>query len=128
MTNTKKRILLIDDDERLLLTTSTLLEYEGYEVLTHKSAFGATTAIIASKPDLVLLDVNMPGLSGEGLADVIRANKNAAHVKLVFFSSNDEQDLRRAVSEHHADGYICKGDLFSLRERIAALLNSAAAV
>lgn len=127
MTDNKKRILLIDDDERLLLTTSTLLEYEGYEVLTHKSAFGATTTIIAQKPDLVLLDVNMPGLSGEGLADVIRANKNAAQVKLVFFSSNDEQDLRRAVSEHKADGYICKGDLFGLRERVATLLGQSVA-
>ena len=127
MSEPRKRILLIDDDERLLLTTSTLLEYEGYEVMTHRTAFGATTRIVDEKPDLVLLDVNMPGLSGEGLADVIRSNKRVADVKIAFFSSNDEDDLRRATAEHRADGYICKGDMFGLRDRVAALLQNAAA-
>lgn len=122
MSQARKRILLIDDDDRLLTTTATLLELEGYEVVTHKTAFGATTKIVDTRPDLVLLDVNMPGLSGEGLADVIRENKHVAHVRIAFLSSNDEEDLRRSAIEHRVDGYICKGDMFGLRDRVADLL------
>lgn len=118
----KKTILVIDDDEKLLMTTKELLENEGYQVLTHMRAFGATAAVGLVKPDLVLLDINMPGLSGDRLAYLLRANEKTKDVPIVFYSSNDEDTLRRAVTTHKVSGYIAKGDIFDLRKKVSCYL------
>ena len=62
---------------------------------THAQPFGSTNAIVQYQPDLVLLDVNMPGLSGEKLADVYRSNAKTREARVMLYSSNDE-DTRRA--------------------------------
>ncbi|HCC68844.1 MAG TPA: response regulator [Nitrospiraceae bacterium] len=118
-----KKIIIIDDDERHLIATKELLEEEGYEVITHKNAFGSTNLIREVQPDLVLLDVNMPALSGERLSSLLLSNKITKHVPLVFYSSNDEDSLRRSVSEYGVKGYICKGDIFELKRKVAYYLS-----
>ncbi len=114
----KKKILVIDDDETLLATTRELLRREGYDVFTHKIAFGATSVIDIIKPDLVLLDINMPGLAGDRLAYLLRSNEMTKDAPIIFFSSNDEDTLRRAVSVNKVRGYIPKGNFFELRRKI----------
>ncbi|MDA8155383.1 MAG: response regulator [Actinomycetota bacterium] len=123
MEGRKKTILVIDDDEKLLMTTKELLENEGYKVLTHMRAFGATAAVGLIKPDLVLLDINMPGLSGDRLAYLLRSNEKTRDVPVVFYSSNDEDTLRRAVTTHKVSGYIAKGDIFDLRKKVSCYLD-----
>ncbi len=119
----KQRILVIDDDSIHLDTTRQLLESEGYEVQTHDQPFGSTNAIMKFQPDLVLLDVNMPGLSGEKLADVYRANARTRTARVMLYSSNDEDALREASKRLQLDGYICKGNPATLRLRVAAVLS-----
>ena len=119
----KKKILLIDDDENCLIATKDLLEEEGYEVITHQNAFGSTNLIREVQPDLVLLDINMPALSGDTLLSVFRLNEKTKDVPIVFYSSNDEDSLRKAVSEHGVRGYICKGDIFVLKKKVAYYLS-----
>lgn len=121
MTN-RQRILIIDDDSTHLTSTRGLLEAEGYEVATHDQPFGSTNIIAAFDPHLVLLDVNMPGLSGERLVDVYRANARTRNVRIVLYSSNDEDVLRTAARRLQLDGYICKGSPAMLRRRVAAIL------
>lgn len=116
------RILIIDDDPAHLNTARGILEAEGYEVFTQSQPFGSTNTVIHMKPDLVLLDVNMPGLSGDRLAEVFRANARTRNVMLVLHSSNDEDHLRTTARRLGLDGYICKGSPSSLRAKVAALL------
>lgn len=118
----KQRILIIDDDVAHLTSTRGILEAEGYEVLTHAQPFGSTHEIMKNKPDLVLLDVNMPGLSGERLAEVYRANSGTRSVRVMLYSSNDEDALREASLRLQLDGYICKGNPATLRLRVASIL------
>lgn len=118
----KKRILLIDDDIAHLASTRGILEDEGYEVFAHTQAFGATNLTRQLRPDLILLDVNMPGLSGDNLLAVLRANRETRAVPVMFYSSNDEDALRGSVRRLGADGYISKGNLASLRQKVAAFL------
>lgn len=115
--NEKKKILIIDDDEKYLITTKEILEDEGYDVYIHHRPFGSTNAIKKFKPNLILLDINMPGLSGDRLSSVILSHEK--NVPIVFYSSNDEDDIRRAVSERGVSGYICKGNIFELRRKVA---------
>ena len=123
MNKTGKRILVIDDDKKHLMTVKEILEGEGHEVYTHDQPFGSTSLARTLSPDLILLDVNMPGLSGDSLAKVIRSHFYGKDMPIVFYSSNDEDSLRQMVRLHQAKGYICKGDLYSLREKVALYLN-----
>ncbi|HEX6100814.1 MAG TPA: response regulator [Thermoanaerobaculia bacterium] len=119
----RQRILIVDDDLAHLESTRGILEAEGYEVKTHDQPFGSTNAIIQYQPDLVLLDVNMPGLSGDKLADVYRANAKTRTARVMLYSSNDEDTLRAAARRLQIDGYICKGNPATLRLRVAAILS-----
>jgi CheY-like chemotaxis protein len=120
-----KRILIVDDDRTHLLTTQELLEDDGYEVLTHVSGFGATERILVTRPDLVLLDVNMPALSGEALVPILRGRESIKATPVVLHSSNDESALRAAATRLGASGYVCKGDVTGLRRTVARLAGPA---
>jgi CheY-like chemotaxis protein len=120
-----KRILVVDDDVTHLVSTRGLLEAEGYIVFTHTQGFGTTNLVKQIKPDLVLLDVNMPGLSGENLASVLKANGATRDTAIVFYSSNDEDTLRAAVKRFGIDGYISKGNTSQLRTKVAQIIASA---
>ncbi len=116
-----KRILLVDDDLAHLVSTRGI-EAEGYVVFTHSQGFGTTNLVKMIQPDLVLLDVNMPGLSGENLASVLKANSATRQTAVVFYSSNDEDTLRASVKRLGVDGYISKGNTVQLRSKVAQLL------
>jgi CheY-like chemotaxis protein len=120
----KKMILVVDDDVKHLLTAKDLLESMGYEVRIHQFAFGVSNVVREQRPDLVLLDMNMPGLSGEKLSQLLLANSKTRDIPVVFYSSNDEDSLRRAVLEHGVKGYIAKGDVFDLRKKVARYLEA----
>ncbi|ABS27812.1 response regulator [Anaeromyxobacter sp. Fw109-5] len=120
----RARILVVDDDPTHLVCTKELLEAEGYEVFVHTGAFGATQQVMVRDPDLVLVDVNMPGLSGEGLVAVLRGRDPTRRARILLHSSNDEEALRAAARRLSIDGYVPKGDPRELRRRVAAVLAS----
>ena len=116
------RILIVDDDPVHLTCARELLEAEGYRVEVHLTGFGATERLIHSRPDLVLIDVNMPALSGEGLVAILRRRVHAAGVRVLLYSSNDEDALRKAAARLDIDGYVCKGDPDELRRKVSRAL------
>jgi len=117
-----RKILIVDDDATHLLCTKELLEQEGYDVLVHSTAFGATEQTMRHQPDLVLVDVNMPALSGEALVSLLRRREATRHIRILLHSSNDEDVLRDAVRRLGIDGYVCKGDPAQLRFKVALAL------
>ena len=119
---TAKTILVVDDDEAHLMIAREILEAEGYSVETHHGAFGATETALALRPDLVLLDVNMPGLSGDRLAGVLQTQRAARACQVLLWSSNDEDTLQRAVKRLAVGGFVCKGDPAALREGVRSLV------
>jgi CheY-like chemotaxis protein len=117
-----KRVLIVDDDRSHLETTQELLEDEGYDVILQSGPFGATERIMVTRPDVVLLDVNMPALSGEMLLPILRNREQTRDVKILLHSSNDEDALRASAKRLGADGYVCKGDLPALRRALTRVL------
>jgi CheY-like chemotaxis protein len=111
------RILVIDDDDSHLAATSGILEAHGYEVSTHRGAFGATGRVLKESFDLVLLDVNMPALSGEGLVPLLR--DRSPSTRILLYSSNDEATLRHMAGRLGVEGWVCKGDPDALRDAVA---------
>lgn len=122
MNDNTRRILVVDDDPKHLQTTREILELEGYVVMVHDTPFRTTELVNSTRPDLVLLDVNMPALSGDRLCSLIRANGNQREVPILFYSSNDEESLRFSVKRFGASGYVCKGDIAGLRRKVAQVL------
>ncbi len=124
MEKNKKKILVVDDDERHLIATQEVLTNEGYEVFTYSWWLGVTNFVKTLKPDLVLLDINMPALSGTGLSSLLLSNTGTKNIPIVFYSSNDEDSLRKAVSEYGARGYISKGNIYELKRKVAYYLEN----
>lgn len=121
-----KTVLVIDDDEGHLLTARGLIEALGFRVETHNSPFRSTEKILDLKPDMVLLDVNMPALAGDRLCQLLRAEPTLENIQIYLYSSNDEDILRQSVRRYQADGYICKGDIRGLRLKLETVLGCCA--
>jgi len=120
----KKKILVVDDEPTHLFCAKEILEAEGYEVVLHPRAFGATEKVMTENPDLVLLDVNMPALSGETLVMLLRGRKQTSGARVLLYSSNEEDALRRSALRLGlgADGFVAKGDPQMLREAVGRAL------
>jgi two-component system NtrC family sensor kinase len=119
------RILVIDDSAIALEWAKTQLELFGYEVETNASPFGTQALIQNRKPDLVLLDVDMPALCGDDLCKLIKKNPRMAGTAIVLYSSLEETELKRLVKECGADGFIAKTeDPQRLRAAMEAVLAS----
>lgn len=82
-----KRILLVDDDEVFLLAVSRLLEAEGYEVLRACGAAEAQSQLEAETPDLILLDVIMPGKDGFTFADDLSQDERFLNIPIVLVTA-----------------------------------------
>ena len=115
-------LLVIDDTEDVRNLTTQVLSDE-HEVLTLDSWVHATEYIFKHDIDLILLDINMPGLSGDKLAEVLMKSVKSKPVNIVLFSAMDEDELRRKTKDVGALGYIPKtfdGNL--LRSRVRRFL------
>jgi two-component system cell cycle response regulator len=102
----KKLILVVDDDAVSLKVTRMFLEYAGFEVITRSRPIGTTAEIFRMKPDCVLLDVLMPGLSGDKVTKLIR--ESGVATKIVLHSGKETNELRELSRKCGADGYIKK--------------------
>ncbi|MDX2015281.1 MAG: response regulator [Myxococcaceae bacterium] len=111
----KHRVLVVDDSEPTVRLLKAELEAKGHEVMTANGADAATKIILKKKtrPDLVLLDVNMPGINGEELCRFIKTNSLFAGIQVVFCSAADEAELQRLVKSCGADGYVRKDQLIA---------------
>jgi CheY-like chemotaxis protein len=84
----KKRILLVDDNPDITRTIKTILETTGkYEVLEINQGIDAIAAARIFRPDLALLDVMMPDLDGNEIAEQLNADENLQHIKIVFLTA-----------------------------------------
>ncbi len=108
--NGAKTIVIIDDDLLVLETARRLLERDGLRVFVYSEGYDATNFAVRHRPDLVLMDVNMPFLSGDSMATLFKRHEQLSHVPLVLFSSNEEGALRRMAREIGVAGYICKSE------------------
>src|SRR5438552_338665 len=105
---TKGKILVIDDDEKVLNVCKRNLESAGYEVITSNSALRMPQIVQREKPRLVLLDVEMPALSGEHVLDLATLFDFLRATPIVLHSAKSEEELQSLVARSSAKGYIRK--------------------
>src|SRR5450432_459178 len=103
-----RTILVIDDNAVVLEMTRSTLETAGFRVLTRDRSVGAIGIILEERPDLVLLDVNMPNLSGDSLADILSRTRSTRDTVVVLHSSLPADALRMKALATGAQGFIQK--------------------
>lgn len=117
------RVLVVDDDREILEMTALLLRGAGYDVLTAGSGEAGLYCVHQDLPDLVLLDLNMPGLDGWEVLRVLREDEVTTGVPVVLFSVNFEVREKLRALQLGARDYVTKPfDTNLLLERVAALL------
>jgi DNA-binding response OmpR family regulator len=106
-----KKILLVEDDDALAKVYITRLEAEGFTVKRGANGEEALAAAVAFKPDLVLLDIMMPKVTGFDVLDILRNTPETAHVKVIMLSALGQQnDIDRAKSMG-VDDYLVKSQV-----------------
>lgn len=119
----KPKIVVIDDSEIVLEVTKNALEGAGYDVVTHDRPAGCVALILHEKPDLVLMDVNMPGLGGDTIVSVLGKAAPTSDTVVLLHSSLSAEVLRGKATTAGAHGFIQKsGDLFGLVREVGRWL------
>lgn len=101
------RVFIIDDDENALRLGQRVLEKAGYEVQTAVRVIGTTAAINEFAPDVVLLDVMMPALTGDKFIRLLRQGVKSQPA-IILFSNKSEDELRRLAEQVLADDFLPK--------------------
>jgi CheY-like chemotaxis protein len=102
----KKRILLIDDDTSLLVTLRDFLTYEGYDVQTADSGEQGLKKLPSAQPNLIILDMSMPGMGGIGfLREICSADGKPRYPVLVLTARANMADF---FSNIDVDGFVAK--------------------
>ncbi len=105
----KKLILIIDDEIDILTLTAYRLKYEGYEVITASECESAFKLAKEKKPDLILLDIHLPGMTGFELCHQLKGDSELHHIPVLFFSASSVGgNPLIKVEECKAQGYIQK--------------------
>lgn len=105
---TKKSILLVDDSVHNLKLTQFLLRQSGFEVETAENAELALSALEQHIPDLILMDIQLPGMDGLALTRHLRRDSSLRDVPIVAFTASaikGDEEIARAAG---CDGYITK--------------------
>ena len=103
----KGTVLVIDDSQVVLDVVRARLERQGYRVVTLDSPLGAARAMLREKPDVVLMDLEMPALSGDRAAAVLQRSL-ADTAPIVLHTSLKEDEVSARAVACHAAGFLLK--------------------
>jgi two-component system, OmpR family, response regulator len=114
-TASKRRVLVVDDEENVTHLVSSALRFDGFETVTADNGQSALAAVAEADPDLVVLDVMMPGMDGLGVLQNLRAA--GSQVPVIFLTARDTANDRIGGLRAGADDYVVKP--FSVEELLA---------
>lgn len=116
----KKNIMIVDDDRLISAVLQANFKQKGYNILAVHSAVGASIAMRRCLPDLIILDVILPGTNGLDFCGILRTNQDTGHLPILMISSTDvgEQSLQAG-----ADAFLLKPfDISIMLATVAELL------
>lgn len=119
------KILIVDDDQGTTRLLEHILSREGYEVISVNDSDETIPAAAAFGPNLILLDLVMPGRDGFEVCKNVRAKPQFAEIPIIFFTSVGDIEKKVAAFETGANDYIVKPiHPEELKVRIKALLSN----
>ena len=118
----KKKILIIDDTELMVRLITDILLSEGYEVISASNGLDGIRRVAEEKPDLVILDIVMPGMDGFEVCRILRDDVSNNLMPIIILTAQDSEDDRLTGLELGADDYIVKP--FNPRELLSRVKNT----
>ena len=119
-----KKILIVDDDPQIRNVLTQMLSAHKYETEIASSGFAAGTKVATFKPDLIILDLLMPQMSGFEVCRQIKEDSQTSHIKILAITGYDTEENRDKIMKAGADDYMAKPlSKDALLERVAGLLN-----
>ena len=104
----KKKILIVDDDLTTREAFSEFFSVHGYVTSVAANGFTAGLQIMRLKPDLVLLDLMMPGIDGFEVCSLIKENSETSHIIVLVLTGYDTEENRERILKAGADGFLSK--------------------
>lgn len=104
----KKKILVVDDDHAIQNLLGKMLSYNGYQTEVASDGFEAGVKTIQFKPDLMILDLFMPGMNGFEVCRQIKKQSNTSHIKILAYTGFDTTENKERIIQAGADGYMVK--------------------
>ncbi|MBI4500710.1 MAG: type II/IV secretion system protein [Gemmatimonadetes bacterium] len=101
-------VLLVDDEDQLRRVMKDLLEREGYRVTEAQNGIEALDQVDRHAPDIVVLDLNLPGLDGYGVLSHLRSRPATAKIPVVVLTARGDEDNEVRVLELGADDFLSK--------------------
>ena len=121
------RILIVDDNRTNLKLASDVLSFDGYEILNANDAESAQEIIGRTRPDLILMDIALPGMDGLTLTRLLKANDATRGIVVVALTAFAMKGDDARAREAGCDGYITKPiNTRTLPESVAAYLRGRA--
>jgi DNA-binding response OmpR family regulator len=107
----QKRILLVEDDDALAGIYVSRLQDEGFSIKRVNNGEDALAGALDYRPDLVLLDVMMPKVSGFEVLDILRNTPETANLKIVVLTALGQEGDKQRASQLGADDYLVKSQV-----------------
>lgn len=116
----KQIILVVDDEHDILTMTDMILGQEGYEVVTAENADQAIQQVRNKRPDLILLDLKLPGIGGMEVCRILKEDEKTSQIPIIMLTGKYIKPEERAEGlDMGADDYIIKP--FSVKELTARM-------
>ncbi|MBF0558577.1 MAG: response regulator [Nitrospirae bacterium] len=106
--NNRARVLVVDDNKTNLELFMDFLDYGGYEGLRAENGEEAIEIARKEHPDLVLLDMQLPGIDGLSVARILKSDEETKLIKVAVLSAYNVQKGREIFADEALDGYIAK--------------------
>lgn len=107
----KKKILLVEDDKALATVYRSRLELEGFETKEVNNGEEALSAAVQFKPDLILLDVMMPKISGFDVLDILRNTPETANIRIIMLTALSQPKDKERAESLGVDDYLVKSQV-----------------
>jgi DNA-binding response OmpR family regulator len=115
-----KKILVVDDEARLTANIKIFMEMHGYSVIVANSGQEGVQKAKADKPDLMIIDIIMPGMDGTSTAEAIRENAATSSMPIIFLSGllSGQQEEQSACGDYQLAKPFDMNKLLALIKRI----------
>ncbi|MFC3282592.1 response regulator transcription factor [Litchfieldella rifensis] len=120
------RVLVVDDEPNIVLSLEFLMQQAGFEVITAGDGEQALARVAEHAPDLVLLDISLPGISGFDVLEQLRSDPSHARLPIIMLTAHGREVEREKGMALGADDYVTKPfSTQALVDKVQALLDEA---